>query len=320
MKTQRVGSAAQRVQVRVPATSANLGAGYDSFGLALDLCDEVSATLHPEPIDPREAVRVRGEGEGQLPTDTSHLIHRVAGEVMASRGLDAAARLSLECRNRIPQSRGMGSSAAAVVAGITVADSLLQGCGLGELGAAARLAWATKFEGHPDNAAPALFGGVTISFIDSHRAPQSVSIPVHEDVSTVLIVPAERLDTAVARSLIPTTVPHADAAANSAVAGLFVHAIGNDPSLLFEATVDRLHQNYRRPAMARSLERVDALRSAGLAAVISGAGPTVAVLGDQEDLFEQVVTVLSGDTAQFLPVGISQAGVEATALSVGPRA
>lgn len=306
---------AQTVQLRVPATSANLGAGYDSFGMAHELFDEVTGTLCPDPVDPHTAVTVRGVGADVLPSDTSHLIHRVATEVMGHHGFPAGRRLLLDCTNRIPQSRGLGSSASAVVAGIALADSLLRINGYGSMGPGARLAWATRYEGHPDNAAPALFGGVIVSFTDTRGVPQSVSIPVHDDVSCVLVIPDETLDTAVARSLIPNTVAHADAAANSATAGLFVHAIGNDPSLLYEATVDRLHQDYRRPAMPASLERVDALRAAGLAAVVSGAGPTVAVLGDQPDVDVRVAAVLGGDTAEIVPTKISASGVEATAVS-----
>ncbi|MYM19415.1 homoserine kinase [Brevibacterium sp. 5221] len=313
--------AAAAFEVTVPATSANLGAGYDSFGLALDLRDEVTASLCVEPVDPVRCVEVEGEGEGSLPGDRSHLVHRIASTVLAERGLaDLADRLLLHCLNRIPQSRGMGSSASAVVAGISIADALSAGAGLPEPPAAEKLAWATRFEGHPDNAAPALYGGVSVSYADAQGRPQSASIPVDPRVSAALVIPSARLDTAVARSLIPATVPHAQAAANSAVAGLFVHAISSAPELLFDATADRLHQEFRRPAMPEALARVDALRAAGLAAVVSGAGPTVLVLGTGGDLAERTAAALPGDDARVRGAQISEAGATTTALSPAPGA
>lgn len=298
------------VEVTVPATAANLGAGYDSFGIALDIRDTVRARLHDRPVDHSDCVRVTGEGANEVPTGQDHLILRVMREVLAARGVETADRISLECENVISHSRGMGSSAAAVVAGIAIADAASAFAGLPAPSPEEKLAWATHFEGHPDNAAPAIFGGVTVSYSDSHGQARSVSVPVSEDVSAVLIVPDERLDTSVARSLLPETVPHADAAANAAIAGLFVYAIGHDPALLFDATVDRLHQNYRRPAMTAALERVDALRAAGLAAVVSGAGPTVLVLGSDDDLAARVGAVLTGDAARIVPAAIAETGVE----------
>ncbi|GAA4284037.1 homoserine kinase [Brevibacterium daeguense] len=300
------------VEVEVPATSANLGAGYDSFGMALDFRDSVHARISAEPVDPEACVTVTGEGADALPSGADHLIHRVAREILVSRGLDVGRRMTLACTNVIPQSRGMGSSASAVVAGIAIADALSCAAGMPEASAGTKLAWATRYEGHPDNAAPALFGGVTISFTNIGGAAQSVSVPVAPELRVVLAVPETRLDTAVARALLPDTIPHAEAAANSAVAGLFVHAISHDPSLLLEATVDRLHQNYRRPAMVDSLERVDALRAAGLAAVVSGAGPTIAVLGTGADLVRRVRTVLGDDDVRIIDTVIADAGVTTT--------
>lgn len=302
--------AVSKVEVTVPATSANLGAGYDSFGIALDIRDTVRALLHDEPVDPSDCVRITGEGAGVVPTGRDHLILRVIREVLGARGVEIADRISLECHNVIAHSRGMGSSAAAVVAGIAIADAASAVVGLPAPSPEEKLAWATHFEGHPDNAAPAIFGGVTVSYSDGHGHARSVSVPVAEGISAVLIVPDERLDTSVARSLLPETVPHADATANTAIPGLFVYAIGHDPALLFDATVDRLHQNYRRPAMTASLDRVDALRGAGLAAVVSGAGPSVLVLGAEDDLAAQVGEVLTGDSARIIPADIAETGVE----------
>ncbi|SLN00267.1 homoserine kinase [Brevibacterium yomogidense] len=304
------------VEVTAPATSANLGAGYDSFGLALGVADTVRARLSDTEVPHDSRAVITGEGADFLPRTGDHLILRVAEQILAAREVAGGERLVLECENAIPQSRGMGSSAAAVVAGLSIADAASVAAGLPEPTAAEKLAWATHFEGHPDNAAPALFGGVTVSWYPESDRASSISLPVHPEVRAVVVVPDERLGTDVARELLPRTVPHADAAANSAVAGLFVHAICHDPSLLLEGTVDRLHQEFRRPAMLASLERVDALRAAGLAAVVSGAGPTVLVLGTGEDLADRVSAVLAGDDARVLQPQIAENG--ATTLSLRP--
>ncbi|MGO1397680.1 MAG: homoserine kinase [Brevibacterium yomogidense] len=304
------------VEVTAPATSANLGAGYDSFGLALGVADTVRARLSDTEVPHDSRAVITGEGADFLPRTGDHLILRVAEQILAAREVAGGERLVLECENAIPQSRGMGSSAAAVVAGLSIADAASVAAGLPEPTAAEKLAWATHFEGHPDNAAPALFGGVAVSWYPESDRASSISLPVHPEVRAVVVVPDERLGTDVARELLPRTVPHADAAANSAVAGLFVHAICHDPSLLLEGTVDRLHQEFRRPAMLASLERVDALRAAGLAAVVSGAGPTVLVLGTGEDLADRVSAVLAGDDARVLQPQIAENG--ATTLSLRP--
>lgn len=302
------------VEVTAPATSANLGAGYDSFGLALGIADTVRARLADAEVAHDARAVITGEGAEFLPRSGDHLILRIAEQILTARGVAGGERLVLECENAIPQSRGMGSSAAAVVVGLSIADAASVAAGLPEPTAAEKLAWATHFEGHPDNAAPALFGGVTVSWYPEADRASSISLPVHPEVRAAVVVPDERLDTQIARELLPRTVPHADAAANSAVAGLFVHAICHDPSLLLDATVDRLHQEYRRPAMLTSLERIDALRAAGLAAVVSGAGPTVLVLGTGDDLADRVSAVLTEDGSRVLQPQIAENG--ATTLSL----
>lgn len=302
------------VEVTAPATSANLGAGYDSFGLALAFSDTVRARLGGTEAAHEARVTITGEGADSLPRSGDHLILRIAEQILEARGVTGGERLLLDCDNVIPQSRGMGSSAAAVVAGLSIADAATVAAGLPEPTAAEKLAWATHFEGHPDNAAPALFGGVTVSWYPERDRASSISLPVHPDVRAAVVIPDDRLDTDIARDLLPDTVPHAEAAANSAIAGLFVHAICHDPALLLEATVDRLHQEYRRPAMLASLERIDALRAAGLAAVVSGAGPTVLVLGTGDDLADRVREVLGDDSARVLPSAIAETG--ATTLSL----
>lgn len=271
----------ERVRVEVPATSANLGPAFDAMGMALGLRDTIDVTA----TTGRSEVEVTGHGAGMLPTGEDHLV------VQALRaGLDRAGApqtgVRLRCHNRIPHGRGLGSSAAAVVAGLLAARGLL--AEPDALDDAAVLALANDFEGHPDNAAPALLGGVTIAWIEN-GAPRAVRIAVAASLDPAVLVPVARLATSTARAVLPPRVPHADAAHNAGRAALLVVAIGGRPDLLLPATEDRLHQAYRRDVLRDSLDVVTSLRTAGLPAVISGAGPSVLVLDaldaiDAEDL------------------------------------
>lgn len=268
-----------RFQLEVPASSANLGPGYDSFGLALGIFDSLTLTVHDEPVAANTCVSVTGEGAETLPTDRSHLIVRVIGDVLESEYPDTSAglcaRLSLDCVNRIPHSRGLGSSAAAVVAGIALASEVGAHTGDRRLSRQRVLEIASELEGHPDNAAPAVYGGLTIALSDPARAWQ---IPANTIRDVTVLVPDVRLDTEIARSVIPASIAHDVAAENSARTGLLVHGFVSDASVLLEATDDRLHQEVRRDAYPESMALVDALRAAGRPAMISGAGPTVLVL------------------------------------------
>ena len=183
--------------------------------------------------------------------------------------------LHLVCENRIPHGRGMGSSAAAVVAGILAVRMLI-----GDptaLGNTRAFKIATLFEGHPDNAAPAILGGATLSWTGDD-GPHATQMPVHPEISPVVLVPQERCATRTARGVLPPSVPHADAAFTAGRAALLVQALCHRPELLFEATEEKLHQEYRAAVMPRTLQLVRALRAAGQAAVVSGAGPSVLVL------------------------------------------
>jgi homoserine kinase len=270
-----------QLRLEVPATSANLGPGYDAFGLALDIVDTLTLTVHDEPVDPDGCVSVTGEGAEALPSDRTHLVMRVLAEVFASEFPSADQgvldRLELDCVNRIPHSRGLGSSAAAVVAGIGLAAALGHWATGVELGRERILELATEIEGHPDNAAPAIYGGLTISLSGPARTWQ---VPVRTLDEVTVLIPSVRLDTDTARGLIPEVIDHRIAAENSARTGLLVHGLLNDASALFEATADRLHQEFRRSAYPESMALVDSLRSHALPAVVSGAGPTVLVLAD----------------------------------------
>jgi homoserine kinase len=262
------------VTVTVPATSANLGPGYDALGLALSLRDRVTATV----VDaPRPEVVVVGEGEGQVPLDERHLVHRSMAAAFEHMGR-ATPPVRLRCDNVIPHGRGLGSSSAAIVAGVCAARGLVAGGSL-LMDDDAVFALAAALEGHPDNVAPAFYGGFTVAYAEGGRF-RAAQAAVDPRVSAVAFIPPDAVETAVARGLLPAAVSHEDAARNAGRAALLVTALGGRPELLLAATEDRLHQDYRGPAMPQSLALVHELRSAGLPAVISGAGPTVLVLTD----------------------------------------
>ena len=259
------------VSVRVPATSANLGPGFDALGLALAWYDEVAARVTEQGV----AVEVRGEGAGELPTDDRHLVVRAMYAAFDALG-GRPPGLALRCHNRIPQARGLGSSSAAAVAGLVAARALVRG-GTQRLDDAALLRLAYRFEGHPDNVAPCLLGGLTIAWTagDEVRVARLTPAP---DLRPVVFVPPQRGETRAARAALPAAVPHADAAHSAGRAALLVHALTSAPGQLFDATEDRLHQPYRAAGMPGSAELLRRLRAAGVAAVISGAGPSVLAL------------------------------------------
>lgn len=262
------------VHVSVPATSANLGPGFDSLGLALSLRDELTAEVGEGGL----VVEVTGAGADAVPRDESHLVvrsMRAAFELMGSQ----PPGLRLACTNVVPHARGLGSSSAAIVAGVVLARGLVAGGTLlADDDALFRLA--ARIEGHPDNVAPALYGGFTISGRDEDGEFYAVGSPVDPRVAAVVFVPPTPVSTEVARGLLPDQVPHADAAADAGRAALLVAALAGRPEHLLRATRDFLHQDYRRPAMPDSLGLVDALRADGVPAIVSGAGPTVLAFVD----------------------------------------
>jgi homoserine kinase len=270
-----------RAAVRVPATSANLGPGFDALGLALALYDEVTAEVTTGGI----TVTVTGEGAGDLPGDDRHLVVRAMRATFDAIGA-VPAGLSVTCHNRIPQARGLGSSSAAIVAGVLLARALVAGGSavrrpgggaIRRLDEDAVLALAARLEGHPDNVAPCLLGGATIAWTGGAGA-RAVRLAPAPEIRPVVFVPAERGLTATARAALPQTVPHADAAHAAGRAALLVHALTAAPDLLFEATEDRLHQGYRAAGMPATTALLERLRAVGVAAVLSGAGPSVLAL------------------------------------------
>lgn len=263
------------VRVRVPATSANLGPGFDTLGLALAYGDEVTAVTRDEP---GAHVRVEGIGAGEVPTDASNLVVRAAQHVFTRLGREMPG-LEVHAINRIPHGRGMGSSGAAIVTGVKLAAGLLESDPASPLALNedALLGFATELEGHPDNVAPALFGGLTIAWT-SGTEPRFKRLMVHRGVSPLVLVPNFTMSTALARSLQPKQVPYEDAVFNVSRSALLVAALTQSPEHLLEATEDRLHQNYRGEAMPQTRDLVAMLREAGHAAVVSGAGPSILVL------------------------------------------
>jgi homoserine kinase len=299
---------ADHVRVHVPATSANLGPGFDALGLALGVRDTLEVRVLGER---RVVVEVAGEGAGEVPDGEAHLVVQALRLALDHVGAHQSG-LHLVCTNRIPHGRGMGSSAAAVVAGLIAARGLIADPEALDDDVVLRLA--TEVEGHPDNAAPAILGGATVAWCEPGGA-RAVVIPTHDELAPVLLVPVTRLATSTARGLLPPTVPHADAARGAGRAALLVHALGHRPDLLLPATEDRLHQHFRAPGMPGTLALVDALRSRGAAAVVSGAGPTVLVLArstgdgttDADDAVRDVVGRAPEDWRVLAP-GIDRTG------------
>lgn len=258
-----------RVTVRVPATSANLGPGFDAFGLALDICNEVVADTESEP-----GVHWEGEGSTELPTDGSDMVSRAMAaysESVADAGPLPPHRLI--GRNAIPLARGLGSSAAAAVAGIVLGSVLLGEPGAGETIDAATVAGlAARIEGHPDNAAAAALGGFTIAQADGVLT----RLDPHPDLRPVVLVPERfQLSTAEARSILSPEVARADAVWNVGHAALMVEALTRDPDLLFVAMSDRLHEDARLERLPQVKQVVEGLRADGVPVCVSGAGPSL---------------------------------------------
>ncbi len=283
------------VRIRVPATSANLGPGFDSAGLCLALHDEVEAEVTAQGL----TVEVTGEGAGTLPRTARHLVVRAMTETFARLG-GAPPGLRLRCANAIPQSRGLGSSSAAIVAGVLAARALVDG-GAGQLDDDAVLALADAIEGHPDNVAACLRGGFTLAFATSDGV-RVVRRDAHPDLLPVVLIPSSTASTAEVRGLLPRSVPHADASANAARAALLALGVTGAPELLLAGTEDRLHQAYRAPAMPATAELVAVLRAEGVPAVVSGAGPTVLALTTRDGAARLLGRAPDGWDARALPV------------------
>lgn len=287
------------VRVTVPATSANLGPGFDSLGLALGLRDELVGAVTRSGL----CVETRGEGAGTVAVDEEHLVVRAMRAAFDVMGAQPPG-LSLICTNAVPHSRGLGSSSAAIVGGICLARSLVAG-GTLLMDDDACFQLAAFMEGHPDNVAPAFHGGFVIS---GQEGDTFFAVPSGVDprVSAVVFIPPTPVATALARGLLPEEVPHRDAAANAGRAALLVAALAGRPEHLLAATRDWLHQDYREQAMPASLALVRALRDDGVAALVSGAGPTVLAFSDSSagpsGADELLARCPDGWSARHLPI------------------
>lgn len=308
-------AAGDRVAVSVPASSANLGPGFDAVGLGLELRDAYAVRLTSAP---GLVVTLAGEGAQELPTDESHLVARAlrtALEVCGVDWLDGLAErgvgLELECRNTIPMSAGLGSSASALVGGLALGFGLVRGGSLTEDDLSLVNTHAGIAEGHPDNSSASVYGGMTVSWMPSPTTVRTAHLTVHQGIEPLALLPVStRLSTSTARGVLPAVVSRADAIGQAAKAALLTHAMTTDPSLLLDATEDRLHQEQRRGVYPESMGVVDELRSLGHAAVISGAGPAVLVLARAEVADAVVTEVRSwGRTWRVLRPGVAAEGV-----------
>lgn len=299
------------VRVRVPASSANIGPGFDSIGLALGIWDEYVVTVTAEPP---LRIDVEGQGAADLPCDGRHLVHRSMLRAWAQLGVQPPTGLHLSCLNAVPQGRGLGSSATAIVAGIVAAQGLCDiATGRGGADGSFDQVFANNvagaMEGHPDNSSASVFGGMTLSWADDVDPAliHSVQLEVSGDVIPLVFVPATQLPTAVARAALPEQIPLGVAALNSARVGLLVEAVTRRPELLLPATREWLHQEQRRASFPESMTLLDALRGKGHAAVISGAGPSVLVLTTAAQI-EEARAMADQSVWQVLEPGMPLAG------------
>ncbi|MGR0220298.1 homoserine kinase [Agromyces sp. ZXT2-6] len=299
--------AGRRVHVKVPATSANLGPGFDTLGLALAQYDELDVEAGGDGL----RIEVHGVGAGEVPVDESHLVVRAIAHTLAHYGRELPP-LRLVARNAIPHGRGLGSSGAAIVAGVMAAKGLL--APEVEISPDELLELATELEGHPDNVAPALFGGLTIAWV-TPEGPRHKKLMVHRGVSPLVLVPEHEMSTALARSLQPQSVPHEDAVFNVSRSALLVAALIQSPELLLAATEDKLHQRYRAEAMPETDRLIRVLRAAGHPAVVSGAGPSILVLASDPSERADAMRIVeeAAETPwQALPLAVDFLGATVT--------
>lgn len=297
---------ANPIQVQVPASSANLGPGFDCFGLALDMHDRyIAQVLDETTLD----IDITGESADDLPRDAKHLLVK-----SMYKGFDFLGGrpkgLAIRALNVIPHGRGLGSSAAAIVGGLVLARALVL-TGTEKMPDDVLLTLATEMEGHPDNVAAALYGGATVAWMENHygkAVAQSFVLGVDTRISAVAFIPSTSVATSKARKLLPETIPHSDAVKNSAHTALLTQALSLRPDLLFTATEDFLHQSYRKDAMPESYALLTKLRAAGVAAFISGAGPTVLVLHSGGAAESAELERVAGDGFQAQSLDICPSG------------
>ena len=298
---------AQPMQVQVPATSANLGPGFDCLGLALNMHDRYMAQVMDEAgVD----IDVTGEGADAVPTTDKNLVIKAMYKGFDFLG-GRPRGIALRQLNVIPHGRGLGSSAAAIVGGLALARALVLG-GNERMSNEDMLNIANEMEGHPDNVAAAIYGSANIAWQESQRGhviAQSLNIEVDPRIGVLAFVPSTELSTSKARKMLPESIPHQDAVRNSINTAVLVQALQHRPDLLLAATEDYLHQGYRQDAMPQSFALMTKLRKAGVAAFISGAGPTVLVLHTGGESEAAELQRAAGEKFQMISLGVSRAGV-----------
>ena len=298
---------AQPIQVQVPATSANLGPGFDCFGLALTMHDRYMAQVMDEPgVD----IDVTGEGAESIPTTDKNLVIK-----SMYKGFDFLGGrprgIALRQLNVSPHGRGLGSSASAIVGGLALARGLVLG-GNERMSNEDMLNIANEMEGHPDNVSAAIFGSANLAWQESQRGhvvAQALNFEVDPRIGALAFVPSTEFSTSKARKMLPESIPHSDAVKNSSNVAVLVQALQSRPDLLLGATEDYLHQSYRKDAMPNSYALMTKLRKAGVAAFISGAGPAVMVLHTGGDSEAAELERAAGEKFQMISLGISRTGV-----------
>ena len=293
---------ANPIQVQVPATSANLGPGFDSFGLALAMHDRyVAQILDDAGLD----IDVTGEGADEVPRTDKNLLVKAMNKGFDFLG-GKPKGIAVRALNVIPHGRGLGSSASAIIGGLSLARALVL-TGIDKMSDEKLLQLATEMEGHPDNVAAALYGNAVVAWQEDQHGKeiaQAISLSVDTRIRAIAFIPSTAVATSKARKMLPETIPHRDATRNSANSALLVHALTLRPDLLFRATQDFLHQSYRQDAMPASFALLTKLRAAGVAAFISGAGPTVLALhtGNESDVAELIRAAGSKFEAKSLEI------------------
>ncbi|MHC2798019.1 homoserine kinase [Corynebacterium hesseae] len=290
-----------KVTVQVPASSANLGPGYDTLGIALSLYDTVEVEVTCSGLE----VEIFGEGADELPRDGSHLVVKAIRSALKAADVEVSG-LRVVCTNNIPQSRGLGSSASAAVAGVAAGNGLA-GFPLSEQQV---VQLSSAFEGHPDNAAASVLGNAVVSWmtvpVDGRSLPEyrAATLDVHPRIKATALVPDFHASTQAVRRVLPSHVTHADAAFNVSRTAVNVAALTTYPDLLWEGTRDRLHQPYRADVLPVTAEWVNRLRNRGYAAYLSGAGPTVMVL-HTEPIEEEILDDARGQNLRVLELEVA---------------
>ncbi|OFK91329.1 homoserine kinase [Corynebacterium sp. HMSC068H04] len=290
-----------KVTVQVPASSANLGPGYDTLGIALSLYDTVEVEVTRSGLE----VEIFGEGADELPRDGSHLVVKAIRSALKAADVEVSG-LRVVCTNNIPQSRGLGSSASAAVAGVASGNGLA-GFPLSEQQV---VQLSSAFEGHPDNAAASVLGNAVVSWttvpVDGRSLPEyrAATLDVHPRIKATALVPDFHASTQAVRRVLPSHVTHADAAFNVSRTAVNVAALTTYPDLLWEGTRDRLHQPYRADVLPVTAEWVNRLRNRGYAAYLSGAGPTVMVL-HTEPIEEEILDDARGQNLRVLELEVA---------------